>query len=599
MSIKLTRIGTLAVRDGEAIPEIRRKIAGTSRLAGFSDVDATRLAATVSELGRHLLSGESGVTVEVFLYGTSLIEGLALSFPAIDAVADHLSRLNYFDQSQEIGQDQSASILVVKYLRGRSSAIEARVLIQFEELLSQMSREELMGALHAKNEELEAHKVNLERTVAERTASLSDANKELEHAREKAEDATKTKAAFLAAMSHEIRTPMTGVIGMVDMLVHTTLDDDQRQMMRTVRDSAYALLTIINDILDFSKIEAGKLELESIPFSLRDTVEGMAETLGPNANNKGIRINIHVDPDIPDAVLGDQVRIRQILFNIGGNAVKFTEEGRVLIRAFSTPSSDKNMSTVRFEVIDSGIGITKEALADLFTEFSQAESSTTRRFGGTGLGLSICQRLTEMMDGEIKVESEFGNGSTFIVTLTFPIAESHTIRSDGHDLAGLRVLFVGDDAEEGELDAEYLRHWGADVTTFGERAESVVIQAARQQQPFDVVVLGSTWSLQTRHAHIKSIRKEGDLARTVFVLMTETRTKAERIDIPSTVYVESDPLRRAPFIQAVAVAAGRTSPDISHEDEEIGVEAIKPPTIEDAEAAGTLILVAEDNTVSN
>ena len=420
---------------------------------------------------------------------------------------------------------------------------------------------------------------------------------EIKEAKEKAEDATKAKAAFLATMSHEIRTPMTGVIGMVDMLVHTELDDDQRQMMRTVRGSAYALLTIINDILDFSKIEAGKLELEAIPFSIRDTVEGTSETLGPNANNKGIRINIHVDPDIPDAVLGDQVRIRQILFNIGGNAVKFTEKGRVLIRAHLVPSRSKKKATVRFEIIDSGIGISEEAQASLFQEFSQAESSTTRRFGGTGLGLSICQRLTAMMGGKIEVESEFGKGSTFIVTLTFSIAEDHTIKSDGHDLAGLNVLFVGDDAEERELDAKYLRHWKADVATIGEieAARPLALDAASQQKPFDIVVLGSAWPLETQAAHIEDMQKQEEFARTRFVLMTQTRTKAERKEIDNTVYVESDPLRRAPFIRAVAVAAGRASPDISYEDEEIVIEAAKAPTIEEAEAAGSLILVAEDN----
>jgi len=421
--------------------------------------------------------------------------------------------------------------------------------------------------------------------------------KELHDARDAAEEATKAKAAFLATMSHEIRTPMTGVIGMVDLLTQSKLDDDQYQMMHTVRDSAYALLTIINDILDFSKIEAGKLELEAIPFSIRDAIEGMAETLGPNANKKGIRISIHVDPDIPDAVLGDQVRIRQVLFNIGGNAVKFTEEGRVLISARRLPETDEKKVTVRMEISDSGIGMSEEGQKNLFKEFSQAESSTTRRFGGTGLGLSICQRLTEMMGGKIEVESELGKGSTFIVTLTFPIAEEHAIKSDGHDLTGLRVLFAGDDAEDRELDAKYLRHWGAEVITFGEieQTKAMALEAVAEKKSFDVIVLGSAWPLETRAAHIAAMQKESDLTGTRFVLMTQTRTKADRKEITNTVYVDCHPIRRAPFIRAIAVAAGLASPDISHDEDEIIAEAVKAPTIEEAEAAGNLILVAEDN----
>ncbi|MEE8350796.1 MAG: PAS-domain containing protein, partial [Rhodospirillales bacterium] len=421
--------------------------------------------------------------------------------------------------------------------------------------------------------------------------------KRAEGLRDEAEAATKAKASFLATMSHEIRTPMNGIIGMVDMLVQTKLEDDQRQMMRTVRDSAYALLTIINDILDFSKIEAGKLEMEAIPLSIRDVVEGVSETLAPNANKKGIKINIHVDPNIPDAVLGDQVRIRQVLFNIAGNAVKFTDEGRVLIRAFLVPSKTKEKVTVRFEIIDFGIGISKEAQAELFKEFSQAESSTTRRFGGTGLGLSISQRLVEMMKGEIEVESELGEGSKFIVTLTLPAANDHAIKSDGQDLSGLNILFASSDVEESELDASILRHWGASVAVIKDIAEMrpLSLEVAGQGTPFDIIVMDGTWPREARIAEIKAVQDEKDLAKTRFALYDSGRSKAEREDIANTVYIESNPLRRASFVHGVAVAAGRASPDISYEDDEIIVEAVEVLSVEEAEAAGTLILVAEDN----
>jgi len=596
MSTSLEKVGDLAVHSGEAITGLRRKILGVARLAGFSDVDATRLAVTVSEISRLLLSANSGEPIGVYLDGTNNIDGLALSFPDVQNIAEMLRGSNYFDHLSTSEIENSPTVLAHKNIRGKTVRLDEMKVAQIRELLTRLSRAELTGALRTKNQELEAHQVNLERTVAERTSSLIEANEELGVAREKAEEATKAKASFLATMSHEIRTPMTGVIGMVDLLTQSKLDEDQRQMMNTVRDSAYALLTIINDILDFSKIEAGKLELEQEPFSLRDSLEGISETLGPNANKKGIRINIHVDPEIPDAVLGDQVRIRQILFNIGGNAVKFTEAGRVRIRAFRLPTETEDAVTVRFDVIDSGIGISKEAQASLFEEFSQAESSTTRRFGGTGLGLSICQRLTEMMGGTIGVESEPGVGTTFSVTLTFPVAEDHTLKSDGHDLASLKVVLIGDDVEERELAALYLRHWGAEVISVDdpESAKTEAL-AAVGTSPCDLFLLGPDYSPEEQIDYVKYIRATDGLADVRFVLMTPSRNRATRQEIPNVVYVESNPLRRAPFIRGVAVAAGRASPDVTYDRDDAVADIIKAPTVEEAQAAGSLVLVAEDN----
>jgi PAS domain S-box-containing protein len=234
----------------------------------------------------------------------------------------------------------------------------------------------------------------------------------LREALDAAEEATRAKSAFLAAMSHEIRTPMNGVVGMIEVLEQSALNDDQRQVTRTVRDSAISLLTIIDDILDFSKIEAGELALESVPASVRQIAEGAIDIVGGNAIDKGVDMALIVASDVPEMVATDPVRLRQVLLNLLGNAVKFTDHGSVVLRIEVETRLPGNVG-LRFVVTDTGIGIPKERLPALFQAFQQAEASTTRRFGGTGLGLSICERLVSIMDGRIGADSVVGEGSTF------------------------------------------------------------------------------------------------------------------------------------------------------------------------------------------
>ncbi len=272
---------------------------------------------------------------------------------------------------------------------------------------------------------------------------------ELENARDAAEAANQAKSTFLATISHEIRTPMNGVIGTAELLEREPLDERQKRLVRTVRTSAMALLRIIDDVLDFSKIEAGRMELEEAPFQLRAVVEGTGETLSVQAESRGLAVTTVIEPGTPDHLRGDATRVRQILFNLIGNAIKFTEVGEIRVHV-RTVSEINGRVRLALSVADTGIGVSTEQAARLFQPFSQADNSTTRRFGGTGLGLSIVRRLAELMGGGVTVESTPGKGSIFTVTLDLaraegpPVAETMPKPAPAGGIVHGRVLAIDD-----------------------------------------------------------------------------------------------------------------------------------------------------------
>jgi PAS domain S-box-containing protein len=325
------------------------------------------------------------------------------------------------------------------------------------------------------------------RDVTDRERAAAD----LSAARDAALSASITKSQFLASMSHEIRTPMNAIIGLTELLLDTALEDEQREFASGVQGAADGLLGIINDILDFSKVEAGKLEIEAVPFDLGIVVEDVAALLGEAANAKGIELLAHCQPDVPTALVGDPTRLRQILVNLTSNAVKFTERGEVVIRV-RLLADDPSAVRLRLEVSDTGVGVAAADRDRLFDPFSQADASTTRRFGGTGLGLAIVKQLVELMDGSVGVDSTVDLGSTFWFELPLPKQSSGAPeRPRVAELEGLQVLIVDDNATNRLILREQLGSWGMHTTDaeHAARALELLRAAANEGRPYDVVVL--------------------------------------------------------------------------------------------------------------
>lgn len=552
--ISMKTLAQIELDHNELVYETRSKLLAVLRLLSFGKTNSVRIATLISELCRERLDIDSYSTLKISIDPSTYLLRFTCRHPKVLQTRVRLELV--FSEVRKRIADYGDHYLefCLRSSKARSSYTVGTD--ELQSILQYKSRDALLAELESSNKALLDHSENLEARIIERT-------KEIESARQTADNAAAAKGDFLANMSHEIRTPMNAVIGLCYLILKTDLSPKQRDYLNKIQRSGNSLLSIINDILDFSRMEAGKMTIEEAPFQLYDLIDDFTDLVGIKADEHGLELITDVRPDVPNELLGDRGRLGQVLVNLGGNAAKFTETGEIVLSVEVFEKHDEYI-VLKFSIKDTGIGLTKEQQSKLFSAFTQADSSTSRKYGGTGLGLAISKQLVQRMGGNIWLESEFGKGSlfSFTVRLKQSTGTHESLRKLPSDLTGLRILVVDDSSTSRRIMSEMIVMMGFEV----EESESgykalEILKAVDSSRPFNLVLMD--WKMPGMDGVETSaaIIMESAIKNKPIVIMAtafskddlENKAYVNRIPLPQVI---SKPVTQSRLFDALLVAFG-------------------------------------------